>query len=70
MITIAAVMAKWLVLQTEKLMAWIWISLFWHWLQVLSAMQGIALLAFYAAITGPTEFIISFVNLVKMVNMP
>ena len=26
--------------------------------------------AFYDAITGPTEFIISIVNSVKMVNMP
>ena len=30
----------------------------------------IALLAFYDAITGPTEFIISVVNSLKMVNMP
>ena len=30
----------------------------------------IALLAFYDAITGPTEFIISIINSVKMVDMP
>ena len=30
----------------------------------------IALLDFYDAITGPTEFIISIVNSVKMVDMP
>ena len=30
----------------------------------------IALPAFYDAITGPTQFIISLVNSVKMVNMP
>ena len=40
------------------------------WLQVFSAMQGHWLLAFYDAITGPTEFIISLVNSVKIVNMP
>ena len=32
--------------------------------------QVIELHAFYGAITGPTEFIISIVNSIKMVNMP
>ena len=39
-------------------------------MQVLSAVQGQCTAAFYDAITGPTEFIISIVNSVKMVNMP
>ena len=33
-------------------------------------MQGHWTAAFYDAVTGPTEFIISIVNSVKMVNMP
>ena len=40
-------------------------------MQVFSAVQGHCIEpAFYDAITGPTEFIISIVNSVKMVNIP
>ena len=38
-------------------------------MQVFSAGKVIAPPAFYDAITGTTEFIISIVNSVKMVNM-
>ena len=37
-------------------------------MQVFSAVQGHCTVAFYDAITGPPEFIISIVNSVKMVN--
>ena len=40
------------------------------WIQVFSAAQGHCTAAFYDAFTGPTEFIISIVNSVKMVNFP
>ena len=38
-------------------------------MQVFSAVQGHCAAAFYDAITGPTEFIISIVNSVKIVNV-
>ena len=38
-------------------------------MQLFSAVQGYCAAAFYGAITGPTEFIISVVNSVKIVNM-
>ena len=62
-----AVMAKWLAWQTAVLRG---VCSSPTWMQVFSAMQGHCIVAFYDAITGPTEFIISIVNSVKMVNMP
>ena len=63
-------MAKWLAGQTAVLTVRVQSSLVtldcWFSVQC----KVIALLAFYDAITGPTEFIISIVNSVKMVICP
>ena len=65
-----AVMAKWLPRQTAVLTARVRTSLVTHDCRFSVQCKVIALLAFYDTITGPTKFIISLVNSVKMVNMP
>ena len=60
-------MAMWLAGQTAPLTARVLAP---TWMQVFSAVQGHCTTAFYDAITVPTEFIISVVNSVKVVNMP
>ena len=64
---ITAVMARWLAGQTAVLTARVRAP---HECRFSVQCKAIALPAFYDAITGPTEFIISIVNSVKMVNMP
>ena len=62
------VMAKWLAGQTAVLIDGASSSP--HECRFSVQYMVIALPAFYDAITGTTEFIISIVNSVKMVNMP
>ena len=62
---IASVMAKWVAGQTGVLTAGVRAS---HDCRYSVLCKVIALPAFYDAITGPTEFIISIVNSVKMEN--
>ena len=65
----AAVMAKWLARQTAVLTARVRTSLLTPDCRFSVQSKFIALLAFYDTITGPTQFIISLVNSVKMFNM-
>ena len=60
-------MAKWLAGQTAVLTVRVRAP---HDFRFSAKCKVIALPAFCDAITGPTEFIISIVNSVKMVNMP
>ena len=68
-LTITAVMAKWLAWQTAVLSG---ASSSPAWMQVYSACSARSLHrpTVDDTITGPTEFIISIVNSLKMVNMP
>ena len=63
-------MAKWLAGQTAVLTVRVRASLVTPDCRFSVQYKVVALLAFYDAITGPTEFIIFLVNSVKMVNMP
>ena len=63
-------MGKWLAGQTAVLTARVRSSPVTPDCRFLMQCKIIALLAFYDDITGPTEFIISIVNSVKMVGMP
>ena len=62
-------MAKWLAGQTAVLMARVRTSLMTPDCRFSLQCKVIALLGFYDVITRPTAFIISLVNLVKMVNV-
>ena len=63
-------MDKWLARQTAVLTAQVRTSLMTADCRISEQCKVIALLGFYDAITGPTEFIVSIVNSVKIVNMP
>ena len=60
-------MAKWLAEQTAVLTAQVRAP---HECRFSVQCKIVALPAFFDAVTGPTEFIISIVNSIKMVNMP
>ena len=64
------VMVKWLAGQTAVLTARVRSSLVTLDCRFSVQCKVIALLAFYDAVTGQTEFIISIVSSVKIVNMP
>ena len=63
-------MANWLTEQTAVLTTRVRASLVIHDCRLSVLCKVIALPVFYDAITGPTEFIISLLNSVKMDNMP
>ena len=67
----AAVMSKWLAGHNAALTARVRAPHECRFsMQFFNAVQGHCTAAFYDAITGPTEFIISVVNSLKMVNIP
>ena len=67
---LAEEVAKWLAGQTAVLTTRVRTSLLTPDCRYSVQCKVIALLAFHDAIRGPTEFIISLLNWVKMINMP